>query len=165
MAAGQPSWQMKMTVPLEFGISTIDIDRMIKFYTEILGLRWVGDNSVTAQMSIRTGATPDGYRIVRLQTPHGERIKLVQTGSPPKQNEPAPYVFERQGFAYLTFVIEDLDGMIKRLRDHRVKLLSGGEKVEVRPGVFAIYAIDPEGNSIEFVEYSDVASYRPDLPK
>jgi lactoylglutathione lyase len=165
MAVEQPSWQMKMTVPLEFGISTIDIDRMIKFYTEVLGLKLVADNHVPAQMSLRTGATPHGYRIVRLQTPHGERIKLVQAGSPPKQNEPAPYVFERQGLAYLTFVIEDLDGMIKRLKDHSVKLLSGGEKVEVRPGVFAIYAVDPEGNSIEFVEYSDVASYRPDLYK
>ena len=84
------------------------------------------------EMSRRTGATPDGYRIVRLQTPYGERIKLVQAGSPPKQAEPPASVFGRQGFAYLTFVIADLDGMIKRLKDHRVKLLSDGEKVEVR---------------------------------
>lgn len=154
MAVEQPSWQMKMTVPLEFGILTIDINRMIKFYTEVLGLKLVSDNDVPAQMSTRTGATPDGYR-----------IKLVEAGSPPKQNELASYVFGRQGFAYLTFVIADLDGVIKRLRDHGVKLLSGGEKVEVRPGVFTIYAIDPEGNSIEFVEYPDVASYRPDLYK
>jgi len=163
MADEQPIWQMKMTIPLEFGISTIDIERMIKFYTEILGLKLVGDNDVPPHMSKRIGATPNGYRIVRLQTPYGERIKLVQAGATPKQNELPPYVLERQGFAYLTFVIADLDGMIKRLKDHRVKLLSGGEKIEVRPGVYAIYSIDPEGNFVEFVEYPDVASYRPDL--
>ncbi len=165
MANDRPSWQMKMTVPLEFGISAMDIDRMIKFYAETLGLQLVGDNYVPAEMSIRTGATPHGYRIVRLQTPYGERIKLVQAGSPPKQNQGVSHVLERQGLAYLTFVIADLEGIIKRLRDHGVRLLSGGEKVEVRPGVYAIYSIDPEGNFIEFVEYPDVASYRPDLYK
>lgn len=157
------SWQLKMTVPLEFGISTVDIDRMINFYTEILGLKLVADNNVPTEMSRRTGATPHGYRIVRLQTPYGERIKLVQAGLPPHQKETPSCVYERQGFAYLTFVIADLDGMIQRLREHGVKLLSEGEKVEVRPGVYTIYSIDPEGNFIEFVEYPDVASYRPDL--
>ena len=165
MAGAESSWSLKMTVPLEFGISTVDMDRMIKFYTEVLGLKLVADVKVPPEMSTRTGATPHGYRIVRLQTPYGERIKLVQAGKPPKLSEVPNYVQERQGFAYLTFVIADLDGVIKRLKEHGVKLLSGGEKVEVRSGVFAIYSIDPEGNFVEFVEYPDVPSYRPDLFK
>ena len=158
-----PSWSLKMTVPLEIGISTMDMDCMIHFYTTVLGLKFVADNEVPPQTSSRTGSTPHGYRIVRLQTPHGERIKLVQGRFPLKRGERGSYVFERQGLAYLTFVISDLEGTIQRMKDHGVELLSGGEKVEVRPGVFAIYAIDPEGNFVEFVEYPDVASYRPDL--
>ena len=94
-----------------------------------------------------------------------KEIKLVQAGKPPKRNEVPNYVCERQGFASLTFVIADLDGVIKRLKEHGVKLLSGGEKVEVRPGVFMIYSLDPEGNIVEFVGYPDVSSYRPDLFK
>jgi len=46
-----------------------------------------------------------------------------------------------------------------------VKLVSGDQKIEVRPGVFVIYALDPEGNYVEFLEYSDIASYRRDLYK
>ncbi|MGD0627382.1 MAG: VOC family protein [Thermodesulfobacteriota bacterium] len=164
-AGAQPSWSLKMTVPMELSISTVDIDRMLKYYTEVLGLKLVADVKAGPEMSIRTGATPHGYRIVRLQTPYGERIKLVQAGKPPKLNEVPNYVCERQGFASLTFVIADLDGVIKRLKEHGVKLLSGGEKVEVRPGVFAIYSLDPEGNFVEFVEYPDAPSYRPDLFK
>ena len=160
-----PSWSLKMTAPLEIGISTVDMDRMIHFYTTVLGLKLIADNEVPPQTSSRTGSTPHGYRIVRLQTAYGERIKLVQGRLPLKRGETGSYVFERQGLAYLTFVISDLVGTIQRLKDHGVELLSGGEKVEVRPGLFAIYAIDPEGNFIEFVEYPDVASYRPDLFK
>ena len=92
MAGAESSWSLKMTVPLEFGISTVDMDRMIKFYTEVLGLKLVADVKVPPEMSIRTGVTPHGYRIVRLQTPYGERIKLVQAGKPPKLNEVPSYV-------------------------------------------------------------------------
>jgi lactoylglutathione lyase len=110
MAGAQPPWSLKMTVPMELGISTVDIDRMLKYYTEVLGLKLVADVKTPPEMSTRAGATPYGYRIVRLQTPYGERIKLVQAGKPPKLNEVPNYVCERQGFAYLTFIIADLDG-------------------------------------------------------
>ncbi len=153
---------LKMTAPLEAGISTRDIEGMIHFYTEIVGLKLVADHQVEPALSRGLGTTAHGYRIVRLQTPYGERIKLVQSGNPPQQSAANPYVFDRHGLAYLTFVITDLDELIGRLSAQGVNFLSEG-KVEVRPGVFAIFASDPEGNRVEFVEYPDVASYRPDL--
>ncbi len=39
-SAGQ-QWQLKMTAPLEVGIVCVDLDRMLKFYTEVVGLSWV----------------------------------------------------------------------------------------------------------------------------
>jgi lactoylglutathione lyase len=160
----QQSWSLKMVVPLEPGIVCIDIDRMLDFYTGVLGLTLVSDAKTTPEMSRRSGATPDGYRIVRLQTPYGERIKLVQPRKPPKQNPVPEWVHERQGFAYLTFVIADMKEVISRLKEHGVKFLSD-ETVEVRKGVCVLYSLDPEGNFIEFVEYPDISSYRPDLFK
>ena len=82
----QQSWSLKMVVPLEPGIVCIDIDRMLKFYTGVLGLKLVADAKTTPELSKRFGATPYGYRIVRLQTPYGEKIKLVQPNQPLKQN-------------------------------------------------------------------------------
>ncbi len=158
----QQSWSLKMVVPLEPGIVCIDIDPMLEFYTGVLGLTLVSDAKTTPEMSKRSGAAPYGYRIVRLQTPYGERIKLVQPGKPPKQNRVPEWVHERQGLAYLTFVIAGMKGVMKRLKEHGVKLLSE-KPVEVREGVFVLYCLDPEGNFVEFVEYPDVSSYRPDL--
>lgn len=154
-----------MTVPLEPGIVCANIDAMLGFYTGVLGLTLVGDAETKPELSARFGATPHGYRIVRLQTPYGERIKLVQ----PKRDAPRPqsvpqWVFERHGLAYLTFVIADMQDVVTRLKAHGVKLLSDGP-VEVRPGVFALYCLDPEDNYVEFVEYPDPAAYRPDLFK
>ena len=160
----QESSFLKMVSPLEAGIVCMNIDRMLDFYTNVLGLKLVADAQTSAEMSTKLGATPEGYRIVRLQTPNGERIKLVQAKVLPKKNFDPKWVFDRQGLAYITFVIADVKEVATRLREHGVPLVSP-EPVEVRKGVTALMARDPESNFVEFVEYADIASYRPDLFK
>lgn len=163
MKESTQSLPLKMMVPLEPGIVCHDIEQMLKFYVGVLGLKPVADAVAEPEKSRRLGATPYGYRIVRLQTPYGERIKLVQPNKQPPTPNPVPeWICERHGFAYLTFVIEEISGVVKHLKEYGVKLISD-EPVEVRKGVFAIYSLDPEGNYVEFVEYTDIASYRPDL--
>jgi catechol 2,3-dioxygenase-like lactoylglutathione lyase family enzyme len=151
--AAQP-WSFKMVAPLEPGIVCIDMERMLQFYTEVLGLKVVADAQTTPEMSTKFRATPHGYRIVRLQTPYGGLIKLVQPKLPPVQNPVSEWVFQRQGLAYCTFVVDDMKSILARLKANQVKLLSE-EPVEVRKGVFAQFLLDPEGNYVEFVEFSD----------
>ena len=43
--------------------------------------------------------------------------------------------------------------------------LVSDDAVPIREGITAIFVRDPEGNFLEFVEYADLASYRPDLFK
>ena len=146
------AWAFKMLRPIEPGIVCIDMDRMLKFYVGVLGLKLVGDAETAPEMSTKFGATPHGYRIVRLQTPHGGLFKLAQPKVPPVRNPVPEWLFQRQGLAYCTFVIEDMASIQARLKANHVKLLSEGP-VEVRPGVFAQFLLDPEGNCVEFVEF------------
>jgi len=157
------SWSLRMVAPLEPGIVCVDIDRMFNFYTGVLGLRFATDAEAAPEMSAKFGTGPNGFRIIRLQTPYGERIKLVQPKKTVLTQSPNPeWVFERQGIAYITFIIDDVHEVVARLRQHQVGLISEGP-VNIREGITAIFARDPEGNFLEFVEYSDLASYRPDL--
>jgi lactoylglutathione lyase len=159
------SWSLRMVAPLEPGIVCIDIDRMFDFYTGVLGLRFATDAEAAPEMSTKFGTGPHGFRIIRLQTPYGERIKLIQPKKTALKQSPIPdWVFERQGIAYLTFVIVDVNEVVSRLKKHGVDLVSENP-VGIREGITAIFAKDPEGNFLEFVEYSDLASYRPDLFK
>jgi catechol 2,3-dioxygenase-like lactoylglutathione lyase family enzyme len=155
---------MKMTVPMEIGMVVSDMDRMIDFYVNVLGLKVVGDANAAAGNSTKVGTTPYGYRIVRLQTPFGERIKFVFTGT--DAPHPAPqtpkWVYDRHGLCYLTFIVEGIKDIAKELKEKGVTFLSE-DVVEVRPGVFCLNTSDPEGNFIEFVEYGDIKAYRPDF--
>jgi len=159
----QSSWSFKMEAPMEVAFSVNDMDKMLKFYTEILGLKKFADNEVSPDMTARVGQTPYGLRVVRLLTPNGEMVRLIRVGKPPAPGEVPQYIFERHGLIYVSFIIKDLDGILKRLKENGVKLVSGDQKIEVRPGVFVVYALDPEGNYVEFLEYPDIASYRTDI--
>ena len=164
VAQAEQPWAFKMVAPLEPGIVCIDMERMLKFYTEVIGLKLVADAQTTPEMSTKFRATPHGYRIVRLQTPYGERIKLAQPKVPPVQNPVPEWVYERQGLAYFTFIVDDMKPILARLKANQVRFVSE-EPVEVRKGVLAQFVLDPEGNYVDFVEYPDLASYRPDLFK
>ena len=165
MTGATSTWSMKMTAPMEVAISVNEMDKMLRFYTEILGLKKFADNQVPPEMTQRIGQTPHGLRVVRLLTPYGEMVRLIQVGKPPQPSQVPRYIFDRHGLIYVSFLVADLDGVLKRLKEHEVKLVSGDQKIEVRPGVFVVYALDPEGNYVEFLEYPDIASYRPDIYK
>jgi catechol 2,3-dioxygenase-like lactoylglutathione lyase family enzyme len=162
--AAQP-WQLKMTAPLEVGIVCVDLDRMLKFYTEVVGLKKVADAETPPEMSKLARSAPNGYRIVRMQTPYGERIKLIQPKVESPKRAPVPkWAFLRAGVAFTTFLVDDMDAVVTQLRANKVKLVSENA-IQVRPGVFALLALDPEGNYVEFVRYPDISAYRPDLVK
>jgi lactoylglutathione lyase len=159
------AWQLKMTAPLEVGIVCVDLERMLTFYTDVVGLKKVADAETPPEMSKLARSAPNGYRIVRMQTPFGERIKLIQpTGESPKQAGVPEWAFLRAGVAFNTFLVDDMSAVVAQLRANKVKLVSD-DAIQVRPGVFALLALDPEGNYVEFVRYPDIAAYRPDLLK
>ena len=163
-AHSQQPWSLKMVVPIEPGIVCSDLDRMLEFYSGVLGLKKVSDAEATPEMSKQFRAAPDGFRIVRLQTPYGERIKLIQTKMRPQKLPLTEWTFEHHGLAYITFVIADMREMVGRLNECKVRLVLD-EPLEVRKGFVALFALDPEDNYIEFVQYQDPESYRPDLFK
>ncbi len=154
---------MDLVAPIEIGICVEDLDKMVGFYRDVLGCDYVNIHKVPPELSAKASLAAAGYQIVRLQTNTGERIKLVHPKTPPSPAPEVGDILARRGPAFLTFIVADLDAMIQRLAGAGVKLRTGSEKLEVREGVFLCFAEDPEGNFLEFVEYSDIAGYRPDL--
>ncbi len=154
---------MKMVVPMEIGICCSDLDRLLPFYVKVLGFRNVGTVEVPAEKAVQTGLTRGAYRVARLQTPYGERIKLLEPAEPPKVPDLQEEILVRRTNGYVTFILADLDAMISRLKDAGVVFLSGDGGVEVRPGIHVAFIRDPEGNVLEFAQYDDVAAYRPDI--
>lgn len=156
---------IKMTVPLEVGIACRDLPALRHFYEHTMGFTFVSEFVIGAEKAAAAGLCADGYTVVRLQTPYGERIKLLAPVSPPAPQPLPEYILDRPNAVYLTFIIEDIDRAIERLMAAGTSFMTGSQRVEVRPGVYLAFCRDPEGNVLELVQYDDIASYRPDLIK
>ena len=154
---------MKMVAPLEVGLCCADLDALAAFYVEELGFTQVDVIDVPAENAARAMLCACAYRVTRLQSPHGERVKLLQPAVPAAARVATARILDERNTAYLTFIVDDLRTMLARLLDSGIEVMTGPEMVEVRPGTFLVFARDPEGNILEFVEYADVTAYRPDL--
>ncbi len=151
---------MRVAAPFEPGISVVDLDRTVAFYRDVLGLSVYNILDVPPEKSAPPGLAANGYRIARLETSDGQRLKFAQPTNPPASASTRDHVLDRQGGPWITFIVEDLAALVARLKAAGVPLLSA-ETFEVRSGVNIIFGRDPEGNFLEFVEYDDITSYRP----
>ena len=151
---------MRALAPMEVGFTVADIDAVLPFYRDVLGLSVLSDIVAPAAKSRQTGLAPDGYRVMRLENGAGDRLKLAQPTAAPLDAEPRAFALQRRGGAYATFIVADLDELLGKFLRAGADVRSEG-KVEVRPGVWVLLVCDPEGNYLEFVQYADISSYRP----
>ena len=154
---------LRMSVPMEVGICCADLDAQLAFLHRHSRPDAGEPVSVPADKARATGLTQHGYDVARLQTSYGERLKLLQPAVAPEPAVRGAAILDRQGSAYLTFIVHDLAGTVERLRARGVVFDSDPAPMEVRPGTWLAFFRDPEGNVLELVEYDDPAAYRPDL--
>ncbi len=153
---------MKQNAPLEVGICVRDLASMVDFYSDVFGCREVMRAPFLSPFSDPAGMGPDGFEMVWLQTPWGERLKLLGPPEPPPASKPGVHLTATAGIAYLTFYCEGLGSVVKRALDTGATLLSD-PALQGAPAMKIAFFRDPEGNAIELVERDDIAAYRPDL--
>lgn len=156
-------WTLDMRAPLEVGVSVADLEQTATFYERVIGLTRMTAVELGPETARRAGFNEAGFDMVRMQTPYGERIKLLCPRDGHSAAERPQYFLARPGVAYLTFLVGDIRAMLDRLLTHNVELVSGLEPIQTRPGTLIAFARDIEGNALEFVEYVDLRAYRPDL--
>jgi predicted enzyme related to lactoylglutathione lyase len=151
---------MKMAAPLEVGICCTALEPLVQFYRDLIGCEFISVIEVPAVNAERASLSGGSYRVARMQTQSGERLKFLQPMLAPQQRDSSRWILDRRNTTYLTFIVDDLGAMIERLHSLGAEIITGPQPIEVRTGVRLSFARDPDGNIIEFVQYDDVASYR-----
>jgi catechol 2,3-dioxygenase-like lactoylglutathione lyase family enzyme len=152
---------MKVSAPFEPGLVVRDLERALAFYRDVLGMTVVAINDVPPEITQRAGLTMNGYRVVRLDTDGGDRLKIMGPKDTPAANPSPDLILSRTGFVFLTYIVPDLKAVHAKLTAAGVKVRTGKTPVEFKPGVSLLFAEDPEGNLVEFVERNDLETYRP----
>lgn len=132
-------------------ISVEDLDREVRFYRDILGFKvdWDMDNRGSEALSRVVGLADANPHIIMLEG-YGSRLELFKYHSPMGKNS-GP---KRQcdfGITHFALSVKNIRKIYKRLLKARVDFNCPPQ--ELRPGVWATYMKDPEGVTIELVEY------------
>jgi catechol 2,3-dioxygenase-like lactoylglutathione lyase family enzyme len=133
------------------GLTVTDLDRSIKFYTEILECSIVVEQEKEGGYLAAIVGYPGAHvKMAHLQPPgSSQRIELFEYRTPksaPRDLEP-----RNVGNAHVCFVVNDLADLYERLVEHGITTLSPPVEVDtgVNKGGAALYLKDPDGITLE----------------
>lgn len=140
------------------GLTVSDLDRSIRFYRDVLGLKYQGeiqmDGIETENMFQKPGckarvAYLNGAEDLKM--PPVELIQFVDSDIA----ESRPSLFQTS-ISELCFYAEDADKVYRHLREHGVECLSGPQEFDFRANGFgrskAFYFRDPDGIVLEIMQ-------------
>lgn len=136
------------------GLTTADIDGSVRFYGDGLGLR-MRDRGETdsPELSTLVGLSDTKLRWAEFYLPGGQILEILEyvspTGTPLVQRTCDP------GSAHFAFEVRGIEVLYDRLVRQGVTVRSRPVRIE-EPGDWegyrCIYAVDPDGFTVEFVE-------------
>lgn len=117
-------------------ISVVDMDHVIAFYRDLIGMEKVFDRTFDEGMGRIIGQPGTQVRVVHMKL--GNSVVELFDYQHPQGRPPLPERTQADyGLTHIGFLVEDFWPTYQRLVERGVRFL--GEPVEIRPGVFVAY--------------------------
>lgn len=132
-----------------YGVTVSDLERSLAFYRDRLGMEVVDRLSFDSDAFGRfVGVEGADVDIVFLDA-DGCRYELLEYRSPPGENVNDGASNNDVGAAHFCLEVEDIAAVYEDLREDTPFV---SEPQELSTGATVVYAEDPDGNVVEFVE-------------
>jgi len=130
-------------------ISVKDMEKVIAFYRDVIGMEKVFDREFDKPMATLIGTEGVQVRIVHMKL--GDSVVELFDYKHPPGRDPLPNLQQSDyGLIHIGFIVADFWGTYQHLLAHGVTFL--GEPAEIRPGVFVGYFYGAEYEVCEIRE-------------
>jgi catechol 2,3-dioxygenase-like lactoylglutathione lyase family enzyme len=134
------------------GICVSDWKRSLRFYSEVLGFRYVSELEFEGEPSATLLQLKDvEFRAVYLER-DGLRIELLHYEEPAAAAGPRPRPMNQLGFTHLSLRVDDLDATLERFAAAGVEILDHTRIRIPEASAQAVFVADPDGTLIELVQ-------------
>jgi catechol 2,3-dioxygenase-like lactoylglutathione lyase family enzyme len=132
-------------------VSVRDMEKALRFYRDLLGFEvdWEREHYTGEEMAKVVGLRGADARVVML-TGYGTRLELFKYYTPAGEDV-GPKRMCDFGLTHFALTVEKIHDIYERLFSAGVRFNCPPQNL--RPGVWATYMKDPEGVTIELVEY------------
>jgi len=132
-------------------ISVRDMDRALSFYRDLLGFEvdWERERYEGDGFAKVVGLQGAAARVVMLKG-YGARLELFKYFTPSGQESPPKRMCDF-GLPHFALTVKNIHSIYERFSKAGVEFNCPPQNL--RPGVWATYMRDPEGVTIELVEY------------
>jgi catechol 2,3-dioxygenase-like lactoylglutathione lyase family enzyme len=140
------------------GITVSDMDKAIKFYTEVLSFQKVSDNEVLGSEYERLqGIFGVRLRVVKMRL-GDEFLELTEYLTPKGRPIPVESRSNDRWFQHIAIAVSDMDRAYEILRKYKVQYASTApqripDSNKAAAGIRAFYFKDPDGHNLEIIYF------------
>ncbi|MCA9412385.1 MAG: VOC family protein [Candidatus Omnitrophica bacterium] len=140
---------------INIGMIVSDLEKSMEFYKDVVGFVQVDrtDFDVDGEFGKKSGLTDSlGVHVEILKLGKGEdatELKLMTFGDKPKKQE-NEYIHSHTGIQYMTIFVTELKPILKRIKEHKVKLL-GETPIPLGEKNSFVLIKDPDGTFVELI--------------
>jgi catechol 2,3-dioxygenase-like lactoylglutathione lyase family enzyme len=150
-AFGSPEEFASPTIGI--GVIVRDLDKSLAFYTNVVGMVQTGSFDVDEAFSKSSGLAnglPLHVKVLRLgEGEEATQWKLMTFGTRSRQQK-NDFIYSHTGMQYITILVKDLTPIVKRIQEHKVKLL-GETPVPLGSDSHFVLIQDPDGTFVELI--------------
>jgi lactoylglutathione lyase len=140
---------------IDLGTLVSNIERSVKFYTEVIGFTEAPGFSVGSDLTKDAGLDDQPLKIRVLvlgEGPTATKLKMMEVPGVETQKGNPSMIHSQLGYRYITIFVNDLGAALERLSKADLKPLAKGPVPVPGPGGLLLAVVrDPDGNLIELI--------------
>jgi len=135
------------------GFVVTDLEAMITFYRDVVGLRLLWERKGLSSFTSKLLNQDDAQtHVAMLETDSGERLELIWFERPERPEQHTDGI--GAGTAHIAFQVDNLWSVYEKLLESGVRFRNPPAEITNELGsIKAVYAQDPEGNWLEFLQW------------
>ena len=138
---------------IEIGVVVSDIEKSLDFYTNVIGMRKVGEFDIDEEFGKISGLSdgiPFHVDVLKLEDQPGATQWKLMSFEKDAAYPFSKYIQDDTGVQYVTINVTSLKPFLERIKKHHIKLL-GDTPVSLGPDNHFVLISGPDGTIIELI--------------